>query len=47
MCGPVEELEAGFVIIIVWSEKAVLCKVDEADGYIRERTKWREIREYF
>ena len=47
MYGQVEELEAGFVKMIRRSEKAVLCKLDEADGCLRERSKWRENKRVF
>ena len=47
MCGPVKELEVGFLKMIGWNEKTVLCKLDEAEGYIRDRSKWREHRRLF
>ena len=47
MYGQVEELEAGFVKMIRWNEKVVLCKLDEAEGYIRGRPKWRENKRVF
>ena len=42
VCCQVEEPAAGFGKMIGWSEKSVLSKLDEADGYIREMSKWRE-----